>query len=352
MSSPNEVIDRWFLQSAARELLPNEYVALCMRSVVVTSAGVHVMHSPQKMRAFYRNLLVCGLLWACPICGEKICERRRQELIMAVDNTDLKPALLTFTLQHDIGDNLKVLLSALLDSYRRLKSGKRWDNFVSQSGWVGSVRGLEVTYGENGWHPHVHVLAFFRDSNVDGVEGFLKERWRAVLEHNAQTASYANGVTVSTADKKVTEYVTKFGHEPINPKRPFRWGMESEVTKSQLKRSRSPKGRTPIELLTDYAMGDKPSGKLWREYAMTFKGRNQLVWSRGLRALFGLGKPESDGEAAKAEPDDAVLLAKLSLPQWKIILDKNARGDVLRAARTGDVGLLNTFLHDIGADAL
>lgn len=341
---------RWALQSAARELMPHERVSWCFRRLRTGFGHVSVYYSARVHRAHYKNLIVCGSVWMCPVCSAKISERRRVELSRAIDrNPDYRPALVTFTLQHNSGDALKKVLGVLTESYRLLKSGRYWRDFVNDYELAGSVRSLEVTYGLNGWHPHLHVLPFFKGGHsLQGAEEFFKTEWLRCLEKLDGSASYKYGVDFRTAQKDVADYIAKFGHEPKDKKRPGRWSMEHELTKSQVKMGRGDNGRTPLQLLSDFLAGDRDAGRLWRQYASHFKGKRQLVWSRGLRSVLGLGRDETDQEIAERIDQDAVLLAMIPLDAWKVILGNDARGEVLEIASSGDATKLMAFLEDIG----
>ena len=45
-----------------------------------------------------------------------------------------------------------------------------------------------------------------------------------------------------------------------------KWSLVHEVTKAVTKRGKGA-GRTPMELLADYIVGDDEAGEAWREYA-------------------------------------------------------------------------------------
>ena len=169
-----------------------------------------------------------------------------------------------------------------------------------------------------------------------------------MLASNSRTASYARGVDVRTAESDVAEYVAKFGHEPVDMKRPGKWTIEREMTKAPAKVAKGEKGRSPMQLLADYTAGDKKAGELFKEYAAAFKGRNQLVWSRGLRDRLGLGKEETDEEVAKREDEAAHLLAEVTMPQWRVVLANDARGELLEIASSGDRAAVDRFLLSIG----
>ena len=66
--------------------------------------------------------------------------------------------MITFTAPHDMGMKLKPLLSAIADGFRTVISGRAWIKLRKRLAIIGTIRAMEVTYGEHGWHPDLHVL--------------------------------------------------------------------------------------------------------------------------------------------------------------------------------------------------
>ena len=113
---------RYILQSAARELLPGERVAKCLRVMVParvipdmgvtwhqTSGGagrVQVLYSKKRARAFYGNLAQCASVWHDPVCASKITERRRVEMAKALEWSSFYQVMVTRTFQHTREDKL------------------------------------------------------------------------------------------------------------------------------------------------------------------------------------------------------------------------------------------------------
>jgi hypothetical protein len=187
----------------------------------------------------------------------------------------------------------------------------------------------------------LHVLFFAaRGADFNSLGDVLKECWLSILDMNGRSASDDIGVQLSDRRGDVARYIAKFGHEP----KPNRWTVEHELIKSPSKLGKS-EHRTPTQLLRDYMRGDRGAGNLWREYSLAFKGKRQLVWSRGLRRALGLDKEKSDEELAKATDEPSVLLGQISLAQWRVILANDARAEVLEVASSGDAGALAEFLQ-------
>lgn len=344
---------RFYLQSVARDLLPDERVSWCLRRLRPHASHVYVVYSDVTQRAGYDNLIVCGRLWVCPVCAARISEQRRVELSEAIQNAPYHPFMATFTLQHDESDSLAELIDVINDCYRRLKSGRWWKGFNSEAALVGSIRALEVTHGDHGWHPHIHVL-FFSERPYDEVEALMVQtvlagRWRDLLARRGKYASWAHGVDVRPSDGAVSGYVEKIddsGDLELIQQRDG-WRIEHELVKAVTKRGRAA-GRTYLQLLADYANGDEQAGRLVQEYALAMKARKHLVWSRGLRDLLGIGQEKPDAEIAEELDEAAVILARLSYFQWQVIVEKNLRSAVLDVADSGDPDELREFLAGVG----
>jgi hypothetical protein len=327
---------RWKLLEGAGELLPNEMVSQCCKHPIPGTSGVPISYSAKRKSANYRNLFTCGSVWMCPVCGAKISEGRRAELSEAVSRTTLTKVMVTFTLQHDRNDRLTDLRTALNDAYRRLKSGRIWQDFKADYGLVASVAATEITWGKaNGWHIHKHVLFFSSvpeaSFDVGGFTAALVSRYTGILDQAGRYASDLYGVKVQLGDRKAGDYVSK-------------WGLEHEITKANLKKGRA--GYSPFELLELYQEGKSWAGVLFREYALAMKGRHQLEWSRGGRAALGLGAEQTDLELAAAEEDkDDVVLAVLDFGQFQEVIRRRKRGELLEVAARGDVWQLWKFLE-------
>jgi hypothetical protein len=333
------------LQSGARDLLPNERVAVCLRHLIPGVPGVSVLCSPRQKAAHYDGLQVCGSVWFCPVCGAKISERRRVELSQGIASWGGQMVMATFTLQHMAADALVPLLDGLQEAMRKMRSGRRWMAFQEQHGVAGTVRALENTHGESGFHPHQHVLFFVAPGvDVDVFSNQLRERWLASVAKVGRYASPRWGLHVTAASADIAAYVAKWGKEP-------KWTSAHELAKAGSKRGRGD-SRTMLDLLEAYVvLGDAEAGRRWREYAEAFKGRKQLVYSNGLRALLGLiAEEKTDEEVAAEVVEDAVVLAVLDLAAWRVVLGNDARAELLTVASSGDRALVRSFLSGLGVE--
>jgi hypothetical protein len=342
---------RWQRQSAAARLLYFDKQRVCKCYRVKVKPAVEVLHSSKIQRAHYGGLMTCGSVWMCPVCSAKITERRRLEL-ESIDAAELSCFMVTLTLQHESDDKLKIVQSHLSEAWRKMKSGRWWKTFHSEFLIMGSVTGTEVTYGlESGWHPHKHVLIWsllsFHEIDPESIRERISRRFEYILQKMGRYVSPVYGVDVRKGNDLIREYVAKFGHEPKDKT----WSLAAEITKAPAKIGlKYGDHYTPFQLLDLYLGGSRLAGKLFREYAITMKGTNQLVWSRGTRELFGLDREMSDEELAAAQEQDAVILALLQPEHWRVILRQEKRSALLEVANTGNIEYLRVFLCSLGVD--
>lgn len=335
------VIRRFALQAAARRLLPENRVAVCLRKPIPGATSVEIWHAVAAQRAHFKKLITCGGVWSCPVCASKITEHRRVELQMALDYGKYAPFLETFTVRHAVGDDLAKLLDGLLVGYRQYTRNRGFKRMIKGYGVVGAARTLEVTYGENGWHPHLHVLRWLQapPSDSDQYLADVKRHWLDSVSLAGLDASWEHGADVKDGWRWMAEYVAKWGREPL-------WSLPYEVAKGNVKLGRSG-GRSPNQLLADYIAGDKQAGALWVEYVNAFKGKSQLRWSPGLRDVFGLGAAKSDQEIAAGGDEPSRLLATLSLDEWRVVLGNDAVAELKVVADSGDEERVRQFLASL-----
>lgn len=319
-------LERFALQSVARDILPKSRTGACLRNRIAGAPQVGVKYSKARARATYANLQTCASVWACPCCASKISEHRRGDLVRLVEAhkaTGGAVVLATRTFPHSSTDSLPALLAKLAKAEDLYKSSQRWKDIKNRFGIVGTVRAIECTYGANGWHPHIHELVFL-NARVDNnqLEEALHTRWYAA----ATRAGFPPPSREHGVDVRDGTYAAAYASK---------WGMESELTKWHVKRGRET-SLAPFDLLR-IALQSKDSKAitaariLYKEYAEAFRGKRQLVYSRGLRDLYDLQPELSDEQAAEGQDPDAYLLGLLEPSHWKAILKAGLRGQLLEA---------------------
>lgn len=324
-------LQRFALQSQIASYLPDQRVKTCLRNPV--GSTVNIKHNLAKDSFGYRNLETCASVWMCPVCAAKISEKRRAELATGISNwhdLDGSVVMMTVTVQHNLSTPFKKTLAELQTAYRSFLMSRPVVRLLDQMGVVGRIRALETTYGENGWHPHFHVLMFVKSDDIQMIrfENALLDEWKAVCKRKGMATPNGHGLKLHDGSY-ASAYVSK-------------WGLESEMTKGHIKKSKT--GYSPFDLarfdLGIYTGDAKPlaSGQarmLFREYAYCMKGKRQLVWSDGLRDLLGLKVEKSDQELVDEIEEQEVLFVAIPLEMWKIILKAEKRGEVLESCKLG-----------------
>lgn len=291
-------------------------VCWCSRRMVAR-VGIH--KSLEHKTCFYSGLLICGSVWACPVCSAKIQSRRAHEISSVCFygyHNGMKAVMMTFTHPHRAGQKLADNMRMHNEALRLFRKGRAFDLFKKRAGYKGLIRGNEVTYGKNGWHYHDHEL-WLVDMNFDikKQECWLKERWlncclkagfviadeRAFMEHSVDVMDNCHA----------TDYLAKMGEN---------WGVDKELAKGASKT----KGKTPFDLVGT-------NNSLFLEYLDATKGKVQLFFSKGLKAAAGL-QEKTDEELANEQMDKAEVIAWLDKVAWKVVLQEKARADLTEIA--------------------
>lgn len=330
-------VSRYELQAVSREILPDQRVARCLRWRQDQARPVDVWKSREHGKAHYKNLQTCGSVWHCPVCAAKISERRRAELVAAVAAHRASGGdvlLMTLTNSHDRGDLLPDLLArqaVALTKFRQRREGARLFDSV---GAVGIVRALEVTHGGNGWHPHYHFLVFVTET----LSARRLAVWRAQLADYWLRCCQAAGLPLPDLEHGVDVRGGQWAAQYAS-----KWGLEEEMTKAHIKRGRG-SSRTPFDLLRSARdEGDSAALMLFRDFALAFKGKQQLVWSRGLKARLAI-EESTDEEIAASADDAADLLGQLEREDWVLVCQREWRARLLTVAeREGWPGVLEVL---------
>lgn len=280
-------------------------------------AAPELRYKEENNRAYFAGVMRCASNWTCPLCQNKIMRTRAGEIQQATDyalGLGLDCLMLTYTFPHKNHEPLQDNLNAFLRCLRLLKSSRRYKELLARYGFVGAIRGLEVTWGEaNGFHPHSHELLYFdrslADLDLHPLLTEIRNLWEWYCVKNGLSApKWKIGVQLSyKADKdKVGQYLSK-------------WSIAREVS-SPAKEAKK-QNCTPFQLLEQSENQGDRFGRLFREFAWAFFGRRQLYWSKGLKER--LLVPEiSDQEIVDQEPKDAVTVLVFERPTWSAIRKK------------------------------
>jgi hypothetical protein len=296
--------------------------------------------------AYYCGLETCGNVWLCPVCSAKIHHRRAAELRDALTAWEAQghaASLVTITVPHDLDDPLSKLVNVERDAWKRVTRGAAWQRLKRKLGIAGHVIALEFTWGdENGWHPHYHVLLIHdQDLNaapIAALHAHIHSRLAAACsDHGLRPPDQLHAVRIdpNVSATAAGAYVAKGGD----------WTPAEEMTRGDLKTSRTG-SRTPFQILADYYQtGDTRDRDLWREYGRVTRGLASVRWSHALRAaVLGDAEPErADNELATDDVGGHVM-AVVPIPVWFRIRLSGLDHAVLVAAEHGGANSFNGLL--------
>ncbi len=334
-------VERFALQSVARDILPDSRTAKCLR-IRAYDKDVEVWKSKSHGTASYGGLQTCGSVWTCPICAAKIAERRRLEIQAAMAQHRAQGGevhLLTLTTPHTRFDVLDELLERQAKAVQAFLRDFTVKKVFKEMGHQGQIRAWEGTHGRkgtnNGWHPHFHFLQFVtvkaEAAQLMDWKTRLYLRWDACCQKaGLGSPNFAHGIDLQDG-KQASNYVSK-------------WGLEDEMTKAHIKKGKAG-GETPFDLLRAVLAdkNDKQAAALFAEFARCFKGKRQLSWSNGLKARFNQAEKDDQELAAEIE-DSADLLGQITPDQWRDVLRVKARATVLELAAAAGWPAVQKFL--------
>lgn len=312
----------------------------------VSHGDVGVMRSIEHESCFYKGLVTCGSVWACPVCASVIQERRRAEITQAIawaEAQGLVSVLVTFTFPHKAWNGLSDLIQQQREAFTHLRKTRAYAKLKP----VGLIRSLEVTHGGNGWHPHTHELWFCEPDKVPSLESVVP-LWESACRR-------AGLLTYSASDPDTAPLLLAFWAHSVDIKRDMTsgdylakqddsrsWGFAEEVSKAASKAGRA-KGVHPHHFLVRRSKGDS---ERFKEYVQAMKGARQLFWSPGLKAKVGLDDLD-DKTLADETQQSADLLTLLSLNDWKLIRGNAAHSELLDAAESGGVPAIRSLLASL-----
>ena len=323
-------LEKWDLMDCMQRVLKGQRACNCLRTRI--DSQVAVVHSQTSCR--YLGLMICGSVWHCPVCAGRITEYRRNELhhvtMRHLDRYGRGTlVMVTNTIAHGRHDDMAELLAHFRKAeqvYRELIRDLR-----ARIGLIGTIRALEWTYSlEHFSHPHTHNLWFIpKPVNHQALQAELSPSWRKACKKVGlrEPDPYAG---LKVTDGRVY---------------PAKWGIDHELTKLHTKKG--VKGMTPWDLLRWYIREPNPQAvAIFNEYAKVFKGKQQLRYSNGLKALYGIKKVK-DKEIAEGTEDDGVLICKLTPKQWYYVVKHKARGIVLHFAEKGGAELVMEYVASL-----
>lgn len=290
----------------SRSSLP--MVKKCHR--VPYGTGVDVYRDRDSGRISFAGYCRCSSGWACPICTPRNRSRRAEllaaDLIGAVVN-GRGLVFLTFTLPHDQGTDLVRLFSAVTRAWNDVRNDRAVRRFFGEWG-VEFARCTEVTWGVNGFHPHLHVAVVLSEplsrEQVQELRRVCFAPWcRSVQRSGFRAPRFKFGVHAINVLRDahagaIGKYLAKIQ------------GLASEMTRMD----RKTRGKTigPFEILRRAAEGDGQMAAVWHDYEQGTKNRRSLTFSQSWAERVSSERQQSDEEVSGPDLVSAEWIGQLA----------------------------------------
>ena len=274
----------------------------------------------------------CKAVWSCEHCAKgRVSQTRswiRAALIPALEAADLSASLLTFTLSHSYSEDWSGVVERLMQAYTLMD--RRMSKHYKRAGSVGKLKALEAPVGENGLHPHLHILLTHKKgADLVSLAAAISDAWSKAI---ADVGASINGHGFDFKENCINDYVAKLetSHE-----------LASHGTKSARR-----KGKTLAQLLDRAALGDVESGDKWIRAQIALGGRMRFH-AGGLPKRLGIICPSKwedeemneKRDAEKADLPPSVYIAYSQDDHMKATSSVTRRFGlalILRAARSAD----------------
>lgn len=261
----------------AKHIPEFEYNNYCKCHNTVRTSIIDIKRNPETQRAYYNGVCTCASPMLCPVCSTRIAGYRSAEIRQAVhawlaEDPENTCYMITLTLRHSLCDTLASLLDLFKTARKYFWGHWTVKKLLQQSDCIGRITSTEINFSiKNGWHPHQHILLFCKKNDFD--KETLRNIWLNAL--HSVGLSGVGGIAFDLIEARSAEsYLTK---------------ISSEMVLGALKDGRSRGSYAPFQLLAEIA-----DGSLWAvdRFVELFKGTRKihpLVWSKGLKARFGIG---------------------------------------------------------------
>lgn len=193
------------IRQSKQYLRPLHMLANCM-TYGDTHKGVQIVSNGIDTRIL--GIRPCHNSWACPNCSAHEMAKYSRRIAAGIDalaKQNYSAAMFTMTVFHtntqscydvyfllrkawEIMDKQKTWRRKKKDGTYYINSGT-WSRFNNEFQFKHSVKTLEITWGEHGWHPHIHMLIWFKNSDLQKLatwEPKLITEWNRCVDKAAK----------------------------------------------------------------------------------------------------------------------------------------------------------------------
>jgi hypothetical protein len=288
----------------------------CGRRKIRSNGGIEFVKGV-KGSYYFGNLQKCGLKWLCPVCMAKLRTHHMEWLDATLKHYNEKGhtfKFVTYTFEHHKGNDLKKEIDYLIGAFRASYAHKTARSNRGPKGeTVQYSYTLEITKGQNGWHPHLHIIYTHKDrETLEIFEGVVNRLYK---KHILKTGKkFVSGITIDsklvTDEKGISDYMTK---------KQALFELVSSFTKSTYKG-----GRNYLEMLQAMFNDGEDHMKDIHEYSAATYGRrsyqnSQKFVPEHLRQIEGM----TDDEILQDDEIDEIILMLTDEQYEKLIKDHN-----------------------------
>lgn len=250
-------------------------------------------------KASYVGVERCHSISACPCCSAAIRHQRALEIQEAIQKHIAAGGgayFATLTMPHHTGEKLAPMIKTASAAWRKITSYTWW----KQQGHA-YIRALEITYGQNGWHPHYHLLILtnkpMSETETETFSERLHQEWARAVEKISGKKPLRQAQDFQVCDEKgevLARYMSKVQEK--------KWSAGTEMARFDLKKA-THESINPFEFLDENNQLEvEKRTALWREYVAATYGARVITWSRGLKARYGID--EISDEEAQERADE------------------------------------------------
>lgn len=311
-------------------------VYFCGKYVNKTGDSNILVAKNKDDRAFYTGLTSCSSVWRCPSCAYYISKVRQLEIYKLLNyykEEKYEMSFVTLTVPHKKSTNFQDLIQQINENFRKIQRVRAYKPI--KSSYLGMIKAFEITYGENGWHPHLHIIFIHN-------KGYTREELDIHMKSLIRLHSKRNGATQIAQDYKpvytnedISDYVTK-------------WDVSKEISQGNLKNSST----TYFGMLRDISEKRKKFEDLRFEmemYSQVTKHKAHLLISPKIREHYKIVNPDTKQDSEIVQEDIIEsLIFEISPGIWKQIRNTNIPPTLLSKYEVGGIRAVAQYLYQKG----
>lgn len=254
------------------------------------------IHRNGKSRAWVSGVYRCKHAWLCPTCAPAVAKRRQANVQRVVEATVERSGHFVMglvTLSQGKKDRLADLKKMLTESFAAARRGAPWERIKTRAMIAGVLVAVEVTYGDHGWHIHIHFgMPCLSGSEAEAMDAgrILVERFRRqIAARGGKTSTKGQGWQIAASPEAAGEYIAKGAS----------WELAGNAHKDE------GDGDTIWDIVDDADQGDVDAFARFREYSEVMPRTRSCIVTKPMREKLGLDADDVPDEPGGQDFDDA-----------------------------------------------